>query len=155
MNTSPGRPDTTRETAGAILETVPALMRAIRAQMREGRAAGLSVPQFRTLLYLRRNPGSDLSSVAEHLGASLPAASEMISRLVRDGLATRVQDPASRRRVRLGLSPEGEQALAESRERTLDWLSACLADEPPEELARIEAALLGLRARLEESDPER
>ncbi len=150
MKTSPEIPEPARSTAEAVLESVPPVMRAIRARMREGRAEGVSVPQFRTLLYVRRNPGTDLSSVAEHLGASMPSASELVSRLVRDGLMARTADPASRRRVRLSLSAEGDRLLSEARGRTLDWLTLRLATASPDRLARMEAALRELRSALDE-----
>lgn len=124
-------------------------MRLIRAHMREGRAEGVSVPQFRALVYVGRNAGTDLSSMAEHLGASMPAVSELVSRLVRDGLVVREPDPASRRRVRLTLSADGERQLAAARERTLDWLASRLAAESPDDLARIEEALRALLGALE------
>lgn len=151
MKTSPEAAGIARSTAEVVLESVPPVMRAIRARMREGRVEGLSVPQFRALLYVRRHPGTDLSSVAEHLGASMPSASELVSRLVRDGLMARTADPASRRRVRLSLSEEGDRLLSEARGRTLDWLTLRLSTAPPERLARIEAALRELRSALEEA----
>jgi DNA-binding MarR family transcriptional regulator len=144
-----GDTERARAVGEAVLESVPAVMGALRAHMREGRAEGLSVPQFRALLYLRRNPASDLSGVAEFLGAGLPAASELISRLVRDGLVSREADPASRRRVQLTLSESGERQLAEARDRTLDWLVERLGDHPPDRLQRIETALTELRDALE------
>jgi len=126
-------------------------MRVVRDHMRAGRAEGVSVPQFRALLYVRRNPGTDLSSVAEHMGASMPAVSELVSRLVRDGLVARELDPRSRRRVRLTLSPDGERQLGEARERTLEWLAGRVASAAPEQLERIEAALRDLRSALEDT----
>lgn len=124
-------------------------MRAIRGQMRQGRVEGVSVAQFRAMLYVGRNPGTDLSSVAEHLGASMPAVSELVSRLVRDGLVTREDDPASRRRLRLTLTDIGEAQLAEARDRTLSWLGQRLGGVAPEELTQIDAALRTLRRLLE------
>jgi DNA-binding MarR family transcriptional regulator len=142
---SPAASKAAREAAEVVLDTVPFTMRMIRGHMREGRAEGVSVPQFRTLLYVARNPGTDLSSVAEHLGASMPAVSELVSRLVRDGLLIRELDPASRRRIRLTISPEGEQQYTESRGRTLDWIAERLAGSSPEQLERIALALQELR----------
>ncbi|MFN8631883.1 MAG: helix-turn-helix domain-containing protein, partial [Chloroflexota bacterium] len=92
MKSSAAQPKTARAAAEIVLDTVPFTMRMIRGHMREGRAEGVSVPQFRALLYVARNPGTDLSSVAEHLGASMPAVSELVSRLVRDGLVIRELD---------------------------------------------------------------
>jgi DNA-binding MarR family transcriptional regulator len=140
-----------RASAEAVLDTVPSIMRVIRSHMREGRAEGMSVPQFRALLYLRRNPGTDLSSVAEHLGASMPAVSELVSRLARDGLVIRELDPASRRRVKLTLSAEGERHLAEARERTLDWLTDRLGTIDKERSTGIDGALRDLVAALDDT----
>src|ERR1700690_150754 len=86
------------QVASAILETIPPSMRAIREQMRSGRAASLSVAQFRLLLYVRRHPGTSLSPLADHAGTSLPAASQQVERLVKAGFLTPVQDPRERRR---------------------------------------------------------
>jgi len=143
-----------RATAEVVLDTVPATMRAIRGHMREGRAEGVSVPQFRALLHVGRNPGTDLSSLAEHLGASMPAVSELVSRLVRDGLIVRELDPASRRRIRLTISPDGERYYREARGRTVDWLAERLATASPEQLDRIAVALRELRGILGEGSEE-
>ena len=145
MNPTPAATTPSRQTAEVVLDTVPATMRAIRGHMREGREEGVSVPQFRALLYVGRNPGTDLSSLAEHLGASMPAVSELISRLVRDGLVLRELDPASRRRIRLTISADGERQFHEARGRTIDWLANRLGSLSPEQLDRIASALQELR----------
>ena len=68
--------------AREVLDTVPLVMRFIRDQVRRRRTAGLSLPQFRTLIFLNRIKNSSLSAVAEHLGLSLPAMSRLINGLV-------------------------------------------------------------------------
>jgi DNA-binding MarR family transcriptional regulator len=143
-----------RAAAEAVLDTVPSIMHVIRGRMREGRIDGVSVPQFRALLFVHRNPGTDLSSVAEHMGASMPALSELVSRLVRDGLIVREADPASRRRIRLTTSADGERQLAVARERTLDWMAERLGPVPPDQLERIDVALRSLLAVLDETAGE-
>lgn len=142
--TTAPRAGRSRSAARAILDTAPGFMRAIRTQMRAGRPAGVSVPQFRALLYIRRRPGTDLSDVAEHLGTSLPAASELVARLVRQGLVERSIDPASRRRMRLSLSPSGAGQLDEAEEATVAWLAERLEGTDPDRLEAIEAALADL-----------
>ena len=62
------------------MEVVPLVMRHIRTGMRTHRMRGLSVPQFRTLIFLNRNEGACLSQVAEHVGVTL--ASEPASKVV-------------------------------------------------------------------------
>ena len=134
------------DAAAAILETVPFVMRAIRARMREGRPEAISIPQFRALLFIRRHPGTDLSAVAGHVGTSLPAASELVARLVRQDLVVRETDPGSRRRIRLTLSPVGEADLEAARLRTTEWLVGLLDGLDAARLAALTAGLLDLRA---------
>jgi DNA-binding MarR family transcriptional regulator len=136
---------TADQVAISILETIPASMRAIREQMRSGRAAGLSVAQFRLLLFVRRNPGSGLSVVADHLGTTLPSASQLVERLVRAGLVTRIQHPEERRRIELRLTHAGAVALVECDARTRSWLCERLSGLEPAELDRIGGALADLR----------
>ncbi len=61
----------TQECARDLLETVPVVMRFIRNQVRLRRTAGVALPQFRTLSFLRRGGEAYLSTVAENLGNSL------------------------------------------------------------------------------------
>ena len=133
------------EAAAAILEDVPVAMRAIRARMREGRPPGISVAQFRALLYVRRHAGCGLSDLAEHLGTSVPAASELVSRLVREKLLERETDPAERRRIRLTLSAEGSGELDNARSAVVEWLRALVGTLEPGRQRALVAALADLR----------
>jgi DNA-binding MarR family transcriptional regulator len=140
------------EAASAVLETVPLVMRAIRARMREGRPVGVTVAQFRTLLFIRRRPGTDLSGVAEHLGTSLPAASELVARLVRQELVARETDPASRRRIRLTLSISGNAQLEAAERRTTEWFVKVLGRRDPAHLGVLVDGLQELRTLMAQED---
>jgi DNA-binding MarR family transcriptional regulator len=144
MSTVAAAPE--EEAARAVLETVPLVMRAIRARMRERRPEAISVPQFRALVYIRRHPGTDLSAVADQVGTSLPAASELVARLVRQQLVVRDTDPASRRRIRLTLSPSGLAGLEAAEQRTTEWLVGVLRGLGEAQLAGLAAGLRDLRA---------
>jgi DNA-binding MarR family transcriptional regulator len=142
-------PETTPDqVAAAILETIPRSMRAIRQQMRSGRAAGLTIPQFRLLRYVRRNPGTSLSPVAEHLGTTVPATSQMIERLVRAGLVTRVQNPEERRQVKLRLTEAGAAALKECDDGTRAWICERLSGMDAKQLEAMAGALKDIRSAL-------
>jgi len=141
----PVKATTPDQVASAILETIPPSMRAIRTQMRAGRAAGMSVPQFRLLLFIRRNPGTSLSPVADHLGTTLPAASQLVQRLVVSGLVARTQDPKERRRIELKLAEAGVAALDECQATTREWLCLRLSGLDASELERLALTLHDLR----------
>jgi DNA-binding MarR family transcriptional regulator len=94
--------------AGALLDVLPGLMRFVRRHMRSRRAKGLSVPQFRTLVHLRRCRSVSLSHVSESLGSSPPTASRIVSGLVSRGLVVRETCRHDRRQVTLQLTPRGQ-----------------------------------------------
>lgn len=129
------------EAAASILETIPPAMRAIKEQMRSARAANLSVSQFRLLLFVRRHPGTDLSAVADHMGTTLPSASQLMSRLVAAGFLARNVHPTERRHLQLTLTEAGQAALAEADARTREWLCQRLERATPEQLERLQVAL--------------
>jgi DNA-binding MarR family transcriptional regulator len=139
------------EAASAVLETVPLVMRAIRDRMREGRQ-GMSVPQFRALAYIRHHPGTNLSALSAHLGISLPSASLLVERLVRQDLVTRETDPASRRRIRLTLSTAGLVCLEAAQVRTTEWLLHILDRLGPARLGGLVDGLHDLRALIARED---
>jgi DNA-binding MarR family transcriptional regulator len=137
------------ECAAEILETVPAVMRFIRTQMRRHRGPELSVPHFRTLLFLRRNGGASLSALAEHLGLSLPATSRSVESLVRRDFVARRIPRGNRRRVALSLSARGRRTVAAARQATEHRLAEVVGTLPAGEHAAIQRALRALREKFQ------
>jgi DNA-binding MarR family transcriptional regulator len=117
---------TVESCAREVLETVPVVMRFIRDQVRRRHATGLSLPQFRTLIFLNRVRDSSLSAVAGHLGLSLPAMSRLINGLVAGGLVRRQTVSTNRRRIALTLTARGQATLekvrSEIRLQLAGWL---------------------------------
>jgi DNA-binding MarR family transcriptional regulator len=128
------------------MDTVLLIMRTIRGEMRGHRPAGLSVPQFRTLTFLRRTPGASLSSVAEHVGVVLSSMSKLVDGLVARELVTRTSAADDRRRVTLDLTAEGHAALDVARQATLARLEERLAYLSADEQAHVLQALQALQA---------
>jgi DNA-binding MarR family transcriptional regulator len=120
------------ECAKTILDVTPNIIQAIRFEMRNGRNFDLTVPQFRTLAYIQRNPGASLSAAAEFIGLTLSSMSILVNGLVERGLVERVTSTQDRRRIHLTLTPEGaanhRQALQNTEERLADVVSS-LSDE--------------------------
>lgn len=123
------------------MDTVPLVMRLIRAEMRSHRSPDLSVPQFRALLYVSRHTGASLSDVAEHLGLTLPSTSKLVNRLVERALLTRASAPDDRRRMILAITPEGQRVLDAAAQATRARLMAQLATLSAEECATVIAAM--------------
>lgn len=133
------------EGASEILETIPPVIQFIRTQMRQHRGSDLSVPQFRTLVFLDRNPGVSLSTLAEFLGLSLPATSRLVEGLVRKALITRHIPAGNRRLVALSISARGRRTVSSARSATVKRLAEVLAGLNDEERAGIQFALGALR----------
>jgi DNA-binding MarR family transcriptional regulator len=131
--------------AGEILEVVPAVMRAIRAQMRGHSEELPSVVHFRALLYVSRNPGSDVSGVAAHIGLMLPAASKLVQVLLTRGYVERSADPADRRRAVLRPTAKGRRVVEAARRATREYLAELLKDLDGPTRARVAGAMRVLR----------
>jgi DNA-binding MarR family transcriptional regulator len=131
--------------AQEVLEVVPLLMRAIRAEMRRQRVHDLSIPQFRTLAYLNYNQGASLSDAAEFIGLTLPSMSKLVDGLVARQLVRREIPPQDRRRVTLTLTPAGSLAFQLAHEATEAYLARQLAGLPVEQRALISQAMQILR----------
>jgi DNA-binding MarR family transcriptional regulator len=131
--------------AGEILEVVPLIMRHIRTEMRSHRGEGLSVPQFRVLTFLGRNPGASLSELADHHGLTLPSMSAMVDGLVGRALVLRQTSSTDRRRVILTLSARGRILLRRARLATRARLAQHLEGLSPAQCAQVAATMRDLR----------
>ena len=138
--------------AAAIMETVPLIMRTVRAEMRRRRPADLSVPQFRALGYVRRHPDTSLSDVAEHLGLRLSSMSTLIDNLVTRELIDRGINPDNRRRAKLNLTPLGQSTLEAAHAHTQARLVELLAPLSAPDRAVIAQAMRILRPIFAASD---
>ena len=136
---------TTRSCARELLETVPVVMRFIRDGFRLHRVTTLSLPQFRTLVFLDQARNSSLSAVAGHLGISLPAMSRLINGLVGGGLVGRRAVPSNRRQIALKLTARGRSTLESVRDEIRLRLADALKVLPVSEQRTIQRALPALR----------
>lgn len=122
MNVSP------EQCATELLDTVPMLMRVIRAKVQASRGSDLSIPQFRTLAFIGRGDGVSLSDVATHLGLTLPTASKLVEGLVAAKLATRKTHAGDRRYVVLALTRAGRKRHGIARAEARDFFTEKFAE---------------------------
>lgn len=69
-------------------------------------AEGLSAPQMKALAYIFHHERRTIGELAQGLGVSMPAASELVDRLVEIGRLERGSNPNDRRQVLVWLTPE-------------------------------------------------
>ena len=129
-----------------MLDVIPLVMRYIRMEMRSRRMRGLSIPQFRTLVFLYRNEGASLSEVANNVGLTLPSASKTIDALVTRKLVTRTALPDDRRYISLKLSKLGRATLIQARRGTEASLAEKITALSPAQQAMISETMQALRS---------
>src|SRR5262245_58520757 len=88
--------------------------RSMRDLMRFVKDADLTMGQYTTLIRLHYGDTCGISEIANHLGITNPAASQLIDRLVQMGLIERVEDPTDRRAKQLSLTPKSRTLLQAS-----------------------------------------
>jgi len=115
------------ECAREVMDVVPPTMRAIREQLRKHRSEFLSVPQFRTLLFINRRRNASLSQVADAIGLTLPSMSALVDGLVKRNFVDRRTHKDDRRRVDLTLTERGEATLTSARKETQQYLKERLS----------------------------
>lgn len=130
------------ESATRLLETIPLIMGTLRHEIRGFRPSGVSVPQFRVLVFLSMNDGAMLSQLSDHIGLMRPTMSKMVDGLVRRGWVWREIPPENRRCVNLGLTAEGRAVMKTARDETRRSLAGILGQLSTNEQKTVIAAML-------------
>jgi len=128
-----------------VLEVIPIVMRSLRREFRSHRGNDLGIPQYRALMFLQRNPGASLSTVADHLGITPPSTSKLIDGLVERGFIYRQSSEIDRRRINLGLTPAGADLADYSYQEAQTTYIERFSMLPEETLVRITEAMQALR----------
>jgi DNA-binding MarR family transcriptional regulator len=117
------------------------MRRSMRNFLLFSKERGFSMSQIGALFHLHRMGACDVSGIGEDLGVTDAAASQMLERLVQQGLVTRSENPADRRVKQIVLTEKGRQVLQESIHARQGWLEELARALSPEEQAQAEAAL--------------
>lgn len=134
-------PPSPKDTARAVLEVVPLVMRTVRTEMRAAGALNLSVPQFRTLGFVAHNPQTSLSALAEYIGLTLPSMSKLVDGLVERKLLMRQSHADDRRRITLELTARGGALLRSAHASTQAALAQHLSELGESERATVVRAM--------------
>jgi DNA-binding MarR family transcriptional regulator len=98
------------------------MRRSMRNFLRYARETGLSMSQFGVLFHLSRMRSSGVTDLGDHLGVTSAAVSQMLERLVKQGLILRSEDPHDRRVKQIVLTDKGRQILEAGTAARQDWL---------------------------------
>jgi DNA-binding MarR family transcriptional regulator len=98
------------------------MRRSMRNFLHYARETGLSMSQISVLFHLRRMQSCGVTDLGDHLGVSSAAASQMLERLVQQGLILRSEDPQDRRVKQIVLTEKGRQVIEAGVAARQDWL---------------------------------
>jgi MarR family transcriptional regulator for hemolysin len=133
--------DTLNLCARELLEVMPLAMQDLRRTMRGHSSPDLRFPELRSLAFLRHNPGSNLTDLAEFIGVSLPSMSKLVDSLTYRGFIDRQPDAEDRRRVRLGLTEAGREVLTTALDAVKASFAAKLTMLDPQDIALVHKGL--------------
>ena len=97
---------------------------------------GLSMSQIGSLFLIQRG-NSSVSDIADELGVTNAAASQMLERMLQQDLILRLEDPSDRRVKQITLTDKGRLVIRESlaaRQGWLDNLSQALTETEKEQI---------------------
>jgi DNA-binding MarR family transcriptional regulator len=130
----------------ATLNTAAAIFvrRSMQNYGRYVKESGFSMSQVSVLFYVYRKGSSGVSDIGEEMGVTSAAASQMLDRLVQQGLILRSEDQHDRRLKQIVLTKKGCQTLDLFRENLHArhaWVDELAARLSPAEQEQVEAAL--------------
>jgi DNA-binding MarR family transcriptional regulator len=113
--------------------------------------AGLGVTETQALSYLASHGDRGQTELAADLGITTGAATALVDRLERRGMAQRFGHPSDRRRVQIRLTDRGRSAI----HRSQTWLGAAFQHVPPDQIALVSQALSSIGSNLRQQSSQR
>ena len=117
------------------------------------RESGFSMSQLGALFHLHHKGSSDVTGMGDHLGVTSAAASQMLDRLVEQGLIQRTEDRSDRRVKRIALTEQGYQVLEAGIRARVAWLDDLREVLSEQEKAQVTSALAVLIKKTSQLDP--
>jgi len=106
----------------------------------------LNYAQYGALMRLYHHGDCAVSDMGKQFGISIPAASQLIDKLVQEGLVERTESEHDRRMKQLALTSAGRAVVRASMDARLDWAHELGAALAPQQRATIAQALAELIA---------
>ena len=114
----------------------------------------LSMSHIGALFMLHREGACGVTEIGEHLGITPAGTSQMLNRLVEDGLIERTEDALDRRAKRIVLTARGRETLHESILVRQHWLHQLVETLDPGERELVSEALHVLVEKARQFDPD-
>ena len=99
-----------------------AMHRSIHAFIRRNRESALSLSQVNSMFRLYHHGPCQVNDLADHLGITIAAVSQLLDNLVKADLIQRTEDPNDRRVKLIALTDKGLLTVEESKRARHAWL---------------------------------
>jgi DNA-binding MarR family transcriptional regulator len=116
------------------------MQRSMREMMGSMKQSGLSMPQIYTLMYLYHEGEVRISDIAVLMEVGKAAASQLVDRLVQQGLIERVEDEQDRRARKIRLLPKSLTFLDKGFGVHRQQMQRIFASLSPEKRAAVQTA---------------
>ena len=118
-----------------------AMHQAMHERFHFAKSIGLSMPQLSILLQLHFRGVCGMSEVSEKFEITPAAASQLVDKLVQNGLIRREEDPHDRRAKCLNLTDKGRELIQRNIDERYRWVDQLAENLGPEERAQVSEAL--------------
>jgi DNA-binding MarR family transcriptional regulator len=120
------------------------MQRSMRGMMGSMKQSGLSMPQIYTLLYLYHEGEVRISDIAALMEVGKAAASQLVERLVQQGLVERIEDKHDRRAKKIRLLPKSLPFIEKGFGDHHQQMQRVFASLSPEQRAVVQTAFMYL-----------
>lgn len=118
------------------------------------RQHGFSMSQVGALFQLSHRATSGVSNIGDRLGVTSAAASQMLDRLVQQGLIVRSEDPNDRRAKQIALTERGRGFIHEIMKARQRWFESVAAGMSEKERETVVTGLRILIEKTSKADPD-
>jgi DNA-binding MarR family transcriptional regulator len=122
--------------------------------MRFAREKNISLTQLSSLIHLSQNEECNISDLGAEFGVSNAAVSQLLEKMVQQGLVHRSEDPQDRRNKVLVLTEDGKKIANEGMNERHKWLSnliKILTEEEQDQVDSVLRLLIDKAAQIEEA----
>ena len=145
---------TDEDVAKILMDWSSAFMRrSMHDFMNYTRAAGISMAQINVLMWLYYHKSCEVMQLEEVMQVSRPAASQMVERMVQQGLVIRTESPTDRRARLVNLSERGKMVVEDGIAARRKWISELVETFSPEQKVSAAKVLKMLNEHALEIDP--
>lgn len=117
--------------------------RSMRDFLRYARQSKLSMSNLGAIFYIHRFGTCGVKEIGEHLGVTSAAVSQMLDRLVEQGLIGRSEDAEDRRVKRIELTERGQEVFEQGLKARGSWIDF-VADQLSQEEKETISSSLGI-----------